>query len=219
MRHTANRRPLSLVILSDTHGFHEQLQIPDGDVLIHAGDFTLHGALEEVSAFNDFLADLPHRHKLVIGGNHDFCCEQQPDATRTALAAAHYLLDESVTIEGWRFYGSPWQPWFMDMAFNVAAEEDRARAWEQIPADTDVLITHTPPHGILDLTSLGERVGCRPLRQALEHLRPRLHVFGHIHEDYGREERAGTVYVNGCNCTLDYRPTQRPIEVRLAERE
>ena len=211
------RRPLTLVAISDTHGLHGELEIPAGDVLVHAGDFTMHGAMGEVAAFNDFLAAQPHAHKLVIAGNHDFCCEGNAAEIRAAFTAASSLQDESVEIEGWRFYGSPWQPWFMDMAFNLREDSARAAAWASIPAATDVLVTHTPPGGTGDLTSLGEYVGCTELPAALRRVRPRVHLFGHIHEAYGVREMDGTVYANACSCNLSYEAVQPPLVIDLGE--
>ena len=91
---------LRFVVLSDTHGLHDGLQIPGGDVLVHAGDLTGHGTLEEVRAFDAYLAGLPHRHKIVIAGNHDWCFERQGPAARSLLRHAVYLEDEAVEIEG-----------------------------------------------------------------------------------------------------------------------
>ena len=206
---------MRLVLLSDTHGLHDHLLVPDGDVLIHAGDFTLHGDLAEVREFDNFLARMPHPHKLVIAGNHDFCFENNPDEARKLLRNALYLEDSGCEIGGYYFWGSPWQPWFMDMAFNLDSETALGKKWEAIPAATDVLITHTPPRGILDLTSLGEEVGCSALAQALQSHDLLVHVFGHIHEGYGIYRHDTTTYVNACNCTLQYLPHQPPMVVDI----
>jgi Icc-related predicted phosphoesterase len=206
---------MRLVLLSDTHGLHDHLLVPDGDVLIHAGDFTLHGDLAEVQKFDNFLATMPHAHKLVIAGNHDFCFENNPEEARKLLGNALYLEDSGCEIDGYNFWGSPWQPWFMDMAFNLDSETARGKKWKAIPAATDVLITHTPPRGILDLTSLGEQVGCSALAQELRSRDLLVHVFGHIHEAYGVYHHDATTYVNACNCTLQYLPHQPPLVVDI----
>lgn len=204
---------MRIVCVSDTHTLHDRLVIPDGDVLVHAGDLTRKGAERDVRAFDAWLAGLPHRHKVVIAGNHDFCFQDRPEAA-TWITAAHYLQDRGVTLDGVRFWGSPWQPWFYDWAFNLPRGAAIREKWDLIPPGTDVLITHGPPAGILDRCADGAEVGCADLLDAVRRLRPRLHVFGHIHEAWGRVD-AGTVFVNASNCDLSYRPSQAPIVVDL----
>lgn len=202
---------LRLVVLSDTHGLHGDLEVPPGDVLIHAGDLTRRGDLEEVRAFDAFLAGLEHRHKLVIAGNHDFCFERRPAAARALLRHAVYLEDEAVEVAGVRFYGSPWQPWFYDWAFNLRRGPEIAAKWRLIPEDTDVLVTHGPPLGHGDRTARGDRAGCADLLERIRRVRPRYHLFGHIHEAYGSSADETTTYVNASTCDLAYRPVNRPV--------
>jgi Icc-related predicted phosphoesterase len=186
----------TLVLMSDTHGYHGSLDVPMGDILIHAGDLTQTGSLEELEEANAFLAGLPHRHKVVICGNHDFCFERDPVRARAALTAATYLQDSAVVVEGIKIWGSPWQPWFYDWAFNLKRGPAIAAKWALIPKDTDILVTHGPPYGIGDQTSHGERAGCEDLLARIEKVRPKLHVFGHIHEGAGIYRRPGTTFVN-----------------------
>jgi Icc-related predicted phosphoesterase len=214
-------RPLRIVCLSDTHSRHANMAVPDGDVLVHAGDFTKRGTLPEVAAFDAWLASLPHRHKIVVAGNHDFLFERQPSLARATLRSALYLEHEAAEVAGLRVFGSPWQPWFHDWAFNLRRGEALRAKWAEVPADLDLLITHSPPYGVLDRVWDGERVGCEDLRTALARIRPRLHVFGHIHEAYGSIELdafPGTRFVNAANCDLSYRVTQPAIVVDLEPR-
>lgn len=204
---------MRIVCLSDTHGQHARLAVPDGDVLVHAGDFSLNGRPEEIARFDAWLAGLPHRHKLVIAGNHDFLFEHEPERARRLLPSATYLCDELAEVAGVRVWGSPWQPWFHDWAFNLRRGPALAAKWALIPAGIDVLVTHGPPQGVLDRTVSDEAVGCEELTLALARVRPRLHVFGHIHEAYGRLERDGTTFVNASNLDVRYRPVQAPIVV------
>lgn len=206
---------LKIVVISDTHGLHNNLLVPDGDVLIHAGDFTLRGELTEVEAFNEFLSVLPHQWKLVIAGNHDFCFQYQPQLAKEILSEACYLQDDSISIQGINFYGTPWQPWFMNFAFNLPRGVALREKWQQIPDNTDVLITHTPPYGVLDTVLDGSSVGCANLTEALKRVRPQLHVFGHIHESYGIEKNDSTTYVNACSCTAQYQATNPAIQFEL----
>jgi Icc-related predicted phosphoesterase len=200
-----------LVAISDTHGLHRQLTIPDGDILIHAGDITGHGQVEQVADFNEWLGTLPHRHKIVIAGNHDFCFENESAETAALLTNCIYLFDEAITLDGLNFYGSPWQPWFFNWAFNLRRGPKIRAKWELIPTGTDVLITHGPPRGQGDLTSLGKQVGCADLGEVIGEKRPRLHIFGHIHEGYGVTHNEHTTFINASSCTLQYQPVQRPI--------
>lgn len=205
---------LSLVAISDTHGHHRKLSIPPGDVLIHAGDITRHGNVAELEDFNDWLGALGHRHKLVIAGNHDFCFERDRRAAAARLTNAVYLQDEAVTLDGLRFYGSPWQPWFFDWAFNLKRGPEIRARWDLIPPDTDVLITHGPPLGHGDRVARGEQVGCQDLLEVVERITPRVHIFGHIHEAAGVTSNGRTTFVNACSCNLRYAPVQPPIVFR-----
>ena len=211
------RPDLTLVILSDTHGMHDALDVPTGDVLIHAGDFTPHGTLQDTREFNRFLGTLPHRHKLVIAGNHEFCFEQSLPAARAEITHAQYLHDSYLEIEGWKFYGTPWTPWFMDFAFNIKSEEELGVHWANIPDDTDVVITHGPPYGILDDTVRGVPVGSKTLTERVHAIGPKFHVFGHIHESYGIHSEGKTQFVNASNCTIRYQPTNPPVVLTLSE--
>lgn len=187
---------MRIVCLSDTHGGHRRVTVPDGDLLVFAGDLTAHGRLAEVEEFDGWLGRLPHRHKVVVAGNHDFAFQEQPAAARQRLTNALYLEDEGVTVGGLRVWGSPWQPWFGGWAFNLPRGPEIAAKWALIPAGTDVLVTHGPPEGIRDVNSGGQACGCRDLLARVLEVRPRLHVFGHIHESRGRSDVDGTVYVN-----------------------
>jgi Icc-related predicted phosphoesterase len=206
---------LRLVCISDTHSLHRRIpDIPDGDVLIHAGDCLGAGTLENVEDLNDWLGTLPHRHKIVIAGNHDWIFQEAPELARDALTNAIYLEDSGIEIEGLRFWGSPWTPTFLDWAFML----DRGKAlhdlWMQIPDDTDVLITHGPPKGIGDEALMGfqcQNVGCVDLLHRIEQMRLKAHIFGHIHEGYGRYLRGKTQLINASTCTVRYEPTNPAI--------
>jgi Icc-related predicted phosphoesterase len=212
------------VALSDTHNRAERVAVPDGDVLLHAGDLTMRGERGELARAAAWLAALRPRFRAVIAipGNHDFGAEREPEATR-ALFASHgvtWLVDETASLDGVTFYGSPWQPWFYDWAFNFPRGDDGTAArsvWSRIPRATDVLITHGPPRGILDATLDGDHAGCPALREAVE-ARPRIraHVFGHIHEGYGRERASGRLFVNASTCDHRYAAVNAPVAFDVA---
>jgi predicted phosphohydrolase len=206
---------LRIVALSDTHGLHRHVQVPPGDILVHAGDLTRHGDRDALVDLNAWLGELPHRHKLLVAGNHDWCFEEDADACAALLPNALYLQDAAVTLEGATFYGSPWTPRFYDWAFMLPRGVALRERWAQIPAGTDVLVTHGPPYGQGDLTFHGEHAGCEELAAAVGLLRPRLHIFGHIHEGAGLSADGATRYLNASVVDLSYRPVQPPLVVDL----
>jgi Icc-related predicted phosphoesterase len=186
---------MRIVLVSDTHGYHTLTTVPDGDVLVHAGDLCRHGGLEDVEDFDRWLGTLPHPHKVVICGNHDWCFQEKPDEARRRLTNATYLQDAACEIGGLTFYGSPWTPLFFDWAF-MLPDAELAAKWALIPDRVDVLITHGPPHGVLDWTNRKEHAGSATLFDRVMKVKPRLHVFGHIHEAAGRAEHDGITFVN-----------------------
>jgi Icc-related predicted phosphoesterase len=205
---------VSIVAISDTHGYHDALNIPEADILIHAGDITSHGKIVEVMQFNEYLGTLHHPVKIIIAGNHDFCFERDPEGCRALLTNAIYLQDQAVEIQGIRFYGSPWQPWFYDWAFNLQRGSEIREKWDLIPEDTDILITHGPPFGLRDRVHQGEQVGCRDLLKVVQRIKPRLHVFGHIHEGYGITHTEDTTFINASFCDAAYKPRNAPLMYR-----
>jgi Icc-related predicted phosphoesterase len=201
-----------IVCLSDTHNCNDEISVPDGDILIHSGDATIRGTIAEIVLFNEWLANLPHKHKIFVAGNHDWLFETNPASARKLLdGKIIYLQDSSIEIEKFKIYGAPWQPRFYDWAFNLNRGREMAEKWNLIPQDTDILITHGPPNGILDLTPQGDFAGCEELRRRVEEISPKAHIFGHIHSGYGREEKFGVKFVNASNCDESYEPTNLPV--------
>jgi Icc-related predicted phosphoesterase len=200
-----------IVCVSDTHGYHDAIGVPDGDVLVHAGDLTKRGTVDEIRAVSIWLAGLPHKHKLVVAGNHDFLFERDPAAARALFVGVTYLEDEAVELDGVRFYGSPFTPEFFNWAFMLPRGESLRAKWSAIPKGVDVLITHGPPHKVLDHTLHGDDAGCEELAKRVAEVKPRLHVFGHIHEGYGTLDVGPTHYLNASICTFDYRPKNVPL--------
>uniref|UniRef100_K3X2D5 Calcineurin-like phosphoesterase domain-containing protein n=1 Tax=Globisporangium ultimum (strain ATCC 200006 / CBS 805.95 / DAOM BR144) TaxID=431595 RepID=K3X2D5_GLOUD len=223
---------LRFVCISDTHGRHRNVQdIPDGDVLVHCGDFTNRGTHKEICDFNDWLGSLPHRHKIVIAGNHDLSMDaaeydvhwqakwrhdeyNDPTQSRALLTNCTYVENRSVVIDGIKIYGSPMTPPIPGrvMAFNVARGFAAQQQWSKIPSDVDVLLTHGPPNGILDKVFTGARVGDETLlKEVMSRCRPRFHVFGHIHEAYGATRVGTTVFINCATSTLLGKPKHAPV--------
>lgn len=209
---------MRLVIISDTHNLLSRMNVPDGDMLIHCGDFCGAGDMSEVQRFREDFQALPHKYKIVVAGNHDwpFEREHECDQARHALDDFTYLQDKGTEIEGLKLYGTPWQPAFGRWAFNLPRQSSElADKWRQIPDDVDILITHGPPHGILDRVQFGSRVGCEYLRDRVDKLKPRVHCFGHIHEAYGQEQHGNTLFVNAASVDVRYRLANPAVVVDL----
>lgn len=238
-----------VVCISDTHLAHEDEgrrgtmpEIPGGDILVHAGDLTFMGSYEELLRELTWLAGLPHRHKVVIAGNHDWLFQKNPEMAKTALVKARehlppgseliYLQDSEAEVQGLRVWGSPWTPRFYDWAFQLDKRPDSTRPfllkpgqkdaetrWRQIPEGLDLLITHGPPLHALDLTPRRDRVGDPALAARLVELGdkgPRVHAFGHIHH-CGGSVKVGKhgISINAALCDENYRPVNQIVVVEL----
>lgn len=215
---------MKLVLISDTHENHDKVSVPDGDVLIHAGDFTMFGEPKRVNKFIDWFTAHPHKHKLLIAGNHDLSLD--PDHAGSnhgaivpilgwtfAEMGITYLMESTATIQGKTFYGTPWTPTYGNWAF-MEPEYKLRKRYEDIPENLDVLISHGPPKGILD-DSRGESAGSAALRDAILEKKPKIVVFGHIHEGYGKFEYEGTKFFNAAVCNSRYIVTNKPWEVEI----
>ncbi len=192
---------MRIVCISDTHNLHNEIQIPNGDILIHAGDFTSIGEKKNIIDFNSWLGNLPHKYKIVVAGNHDFYFETAPIEAKKLLTNAIYLENQGIKIEGLNIWGSPISPispkFGGDWAFNIKRGLEIKKYWELIPNDVDLLITHCPPFGILDKNEFEENEGCKDLFDLLENkIKPLLHIFGHIHEAHGETKIGSTIFIN-----------------------
>lgn len=206
---------MKMVAISDTHGLHRQLALPPGDLLIHAGDITRWGSHEEVMDFLQWFSEQPFEFKVFIAGNHDFYLERIERAESIIPPSLIYLNDSGVTLRGVHIWGSPVQPYYYGWAFNRKRGPEIERHWQAIPSDTDILITHGPPHGILDRNLLEQSVGCEDLKRHVNRVKPRFHVFGHIHESHGQKEIDGTTFVNASIMNEDYQLVHHPFVVEL----
>lgn len=188
-------KPLTIVCISDTHELHRELEVPDGDILIHAGDFTMFSkSASAILDFNDWLGELPHRRKILIPGNHEFFLEADP-SRRRLISNATVLINEGIEIAGLKIWGSPITPLYGG-AFGLSSPADRTRLYATIPEDVDILVTHGPPYGILDRSpgSL-HHAGCPQLLEVVSRLKPKLHIFGHIHGAHGMIGNQDTLFV------------------------
>jgi|SRR5882757_196569 len=218
--------------IADLHGHYPELE--GGDLLIVAGDLTARDTLDEQGRFMGWLYNQDYRKKVFIAGNHDNILRNtNPFGLNDKLPIGdawtdiNYLCDSGVEFEGLKIWGTPWTAYFKEMnpecmafTLNYGCDTDDwlAEKWALIPDDIDILITHGPPYGILDLTDEGRCVGSKSLQMELfRRLRPKLLVCGHIHEAYGIEPPGGIVEraVNCSHVNEDYKPVNKPIRVIL----
>jgi len=195
----SNIDPIRIVCISDTHNVHGSLPpLPAGDLLIHAGDLSQSGSLQEVNAALDWMSVQPHPHKIFIAGNHDRCLEDPyyESTIKTVYPDLIYLQNASISLDingrTIKLYGSPLTPrhgsWVFQYPRIPASQVSSSTTWASVPTDTDVLITHGPPVHHLDGGN-----GCSALLDLLWKLRPKLHVFGHIHAARGVQAVTWTV--------------------------
>lgn len=219
-----------IVILSDTHENQDYVTVSDGDILIHCGDWTNRGYDESIEEFLTWFSSLPHTHKICIPGNHELGLDKGPsrqskldiiNSFTNKHSNLHYLENSEITIDGFKIYGSPNQPWFHDWAWNVHRGPAIAQIWSQIPDDTNILITHGPPHGILDLVDKAfgrdPHQGCEDLLERIDQLKElKLHAFGHLHKEGGQSRKINNItFVNGAICDDNHMPSHSPVIVDL----
>ena len=192
---------MKIVHISDTHGCHHQLRnLPEADVAVHSGDFTMNGSEEEALDFMNWFCDLPYKHKIFICGNHDDCLY---GANIEGLDSnVHFICNSGVEIEGIKFYGIP-------MFLSDCVTERQNQNYANIPNDTDVLITHSPAYGILDFDD-GINYGSEELIEKISTLNLKAHLFGHIHAQHGIITLSHTIYSNGAIMNSQYTTLNHP---------
>jgi Icc-related predicted phosphoesterase len=218
-----------IVLVSDTHCITHPMsmdKMPEADLLIHAGDLCLRGSVDELDEATAWLSSLRDRYDQIIcvAGNHDWPLVREPDFAQRMMRdrGITYLQDSGLTYKGLHFWGSPWTPTFFNWAFMLPRSgSEIAEKWKMIPDNTDVLITHGPPYGILDPGLQADNVGCEALARELTYrLQPQVHVFGHLHEGHGIRKPHGpddlqTTFVNASLLNDSYRPVYQPIVVEI----
>ncbi|MDB5196797.1 MAG: metallophosphoesterase [Flaviaesturariibacter sp.] len=204
---------MRFVAISDTHCRHASLKLPKGDVIIHAGDITYKGKKDEVIEFLTWFKGLPYTHKIFVAGNHDFFFEKESKRSIEGYlpAGITYLNDSGITINDLSIWGSPVTPWHFDWAFNKKRGKEIAKHWSLIPVATNLLITHGPPYGILDQVHGERSVGDRDLLKKVTEVKPQAHVFGHIHESYGKCKKEGIHFYNACSLNEKYELANPPL--------
>ena len=188
---------MRVVIISDTHMKHEQLGRMSGEVLIHCGDFCngFRRDPEDLGIIDEWFAQQDFALTLCVGGNHDLVAQKKVESGEPVLQNAVYLQDSGYTYRGVNFYGAPWVPNLPGWAYHLD-DDARAAKWELVPDHTHILITHTPPRGVLDLPYGGKPSGCPHLRKRVNQIAPPIHCFGHIHNEYGVLGDGRTKFIN-----------------------
>lgn len=202
---------MKILHLSDTHCLHRDLaELPEADIIVHSGDFTMAGSEAEAYDFMNWFSDLPHPYKIFIAGNHDFCM-YGANSIEGLPPNVHYLCNSGTVIDDIRVYGVP-----MFMQDCIAGLYDRYLL--DIPCGVDIVITHQPPYGILDFSDYGSGPACHGdvvLRKRIFTIKPRLHLFGHEHSCYGIEKCHGMTFSNAAVLDDDYNLIRAPILLAL----
>jgi len=217
---------MRITLISDTHTKHWELegQLPGGDLLIHAGDIMNSGRnSNDISDFCKWYDGIDnYDNKIFIAGNHDRMFEDYPEKAMeivNSFKTIDYLQDDWIKVGNdelmVKIYGSPWQPWFYDWAFNLPKGGPGLMSkWEAIPTDTDILITHGPPQDHLDVSGAPyntPHLGCALLRVKVDEQPPKIHLFGHIHGSYGYKFHNGTHFFNASVLNEEYDQVNKPI--------
>lgn len=212
--------------ISDLHGHYPKLE--GGDLLIVAGDLTSRDTVTQLYNFYNWLWNQNYKKIVYIAGNHDNNIEYISYGCESVV----YLCDSGTQFEGLKLWGSPWTPNFKGMnphckAFGLDTEEELAAKWALIPDDTNILITHSPPYGILDHVEkycYGNSrdydilsCGSKTLREhVMQRIKPAVHVFGHIHEWGGKiVDNVTTKFINASHVNEHYQPVNKPIRIIL----
>jgi Icc-related predicted phosphoesterase len=202
--------------IADLHGHYPKLE--GGDLLIVAGDLTARDIENEVALFDYWINEQNYRNKIVVGGNHDNVLAEG----RIKLQFAQYLCDSGTEFEGLKIWGSPWTKTFEGMnpnckAFTVDTEEELASKFSLIPDNIDILVTHSPPYGVLDQNIEEDYCGSSSLIKPMIYSGCKFHIFGHIHESYGKFYNAilDITYINASHVNERYKPVNKPVRIIL----
>jgi len=205
-----------LCCISDTHSKHRYLDIDPCDFIIHSGDIFRKSKLDVILDFIDWFSNLPAKNKILVAGNHDRFIARENDTFRRLIdGKIIYLENTSSEIEGIKFWGSPCVKWCGPYQhFAYKNESESALIFNKIPEDTDILITHGPPFGILDweLGSDGKtHFGSKFLLNKVLEIKPKYHIFGHVHHSYGIYQTYDTVFINSCIVNNNEDPVNKPV--------
>jgi len=214
---------MRLTLISDTHSDQKHLNkklAVGGDLIIHSGDVSRKGAEYEIREFCKWFDDLNYTHKIFIAGNHDFLFQTNP-ALALDIVNQHdsitYLQDSNIVINDLNIFGSPWSPIYKVKAFNLNRGNDLLEKWQNIPDNTDILITHGPPFGVGDYSTLNDKnAGCSDLySEVIDRIKPKIHVFGHIHSGYSCNQINDILFINASSMDNCFEISHPPIHLEF----
>ena len=210
---------MKIVAIADTHGMHDDVKVPKGDILVHAGDITGDGSFRSFADFLRWFKAQPHAFKCFVGGNHDRVLDKEYNTVKEMIkdSGCIYLENSGCILDGLNVYGSPITPKFNDWYF-MEERDLIGKYWKNIPKNLDLLITHGPPYKVLDgvLSAYGDHhVGCEALMDKINEVKPKYHIFGHIHCSYGQNKIGDTTFINASVCDDNYDVVNKPIVIEL----
>jgi Icc-related predicted phosphoesterase len=214
---------VKIVALSDTHRRLTDIEVPECDILIHAGDEDITD-LKSLMVLNNWFKNQKAELKILVPGNHDFLLEKNLSLARTMLTEVKVLIDETIEFKGIKIHGSPCTPTFGFWAFMKDRGDEIQKHWDMIPEDTNILITHGPAYGYLDQVEHCGSVGCENLLQTVIKIKPDFHIFGHLHLDGYKQIKKEwensyktTTFCNVAMVNEDYDLVNPPTTVYLKE--
>ena len=213
---------MKIIAISDTHSYHREIKVPEGDILISSGDITWKGEMDILEDFAIWMSEQPHKHKIAVLGNHDLFEYKNQDFPAKIFAkyGINFLHNSGVELDGIYFWGSPVSPMFHNWAWNKERGKEIAEIWSQIPEKTNVIITHGPPYGKLDRVDrfgAPTNQGCKDLMARIQDLKNlKASIFGHLHLQGGTIlEVQGVKYINAACCNEEYNPIQGPVSFEI----
>lgn len=211
-------KKIKIACFSDNHGKIVE-NIPNADIVICSGDVTYDGTRWNLDRFIRWFSKLPHKEKIFIAGNHDFCL--QNDVCKAMIPKDIVYLEDSLYVSktGLKIYGSPYTPKFFDWCFMKERGDEITEVWKKIPKGIDVLVTHGPALGILDKNKRGQECGCYDLGRYISKLKPKVHISGHIHSGRGQKTVGKTLYVNCSILDDDYDYVYEPYLIEVVKND
>jgi Icc-related predicted phosphoesterase len=214
---------MKICVISDIHCKQNSVTIPECDILISSGDYSFRGELHVVKDFHKWLNKQPAKHIISVQGNHETGVERNFQISKLeaekACPRVHFVDEGLVEVEGLKVWCTAITPFFCNWAWNRYPGDEIQKHWDLIPSGIDILVSHGPPHKILDgVPEGGGRVrhcGCPQLLAKVLELKPKFHFFGHIHEGRGIHTQDGITFVNASICNENYQPIHKPVVVTI----
>lgn len=205
---------LKITAISDTHTKHSDIKIEPCDILVHAGDYSYQGRIQEVTSFLQWFSKQSATHKIFINGNHEVGPYESPALFKTILSSYSnviYLNEELVEVEGLKIYGYPITSTFFDWSYmRDRGSPEMLAGLAKIPTGVDIILSHGPAAGILDIVPDGSHAGCEDLLKELDRIRPKVMICGHLHSNNGFKEVNNILHVNASILNDQYQHVYNP---------